>query len=344
MSTSSSSSLAFATQELVIYLGFFIFIAGIIGGPLVLIVLLSLKTFRQNSSAFYLTVMSFLNTLHLFTGLITYIMINGFNISWTNMSLFFCKFRPYSVQFCVCMSYTCLCLATIDQFLATSSNPRWRQWNNIKFAHYMVTGVVIFWLLHGIPFVMYYNRTFSSTTGQSTCLITNPIFQNYYTVGFILVLTTMLPIMVVILFGVLAYRNVQQIAYRAVPLVRRELDKQLTVMVLVEVSCDVIAATPIIIRTLYSVIIGAPSDPYALMQYRLIVNFTAIWSFLHYVVWINDVEYIILHLCLMKTMFSCIVLGTILCLCLCIKTISSTIDLCFVHRSSKSMVSSKKDQ
>jgi hypothetical protein len=196
-----------------------------------------------------------------------------------------------------------MCFATIDQFLATASNPRWRQWNNIKLAHYMVTGAVIFWILHGIPFLMYYNHTLSSTTGQSTCRITNPIFQNYSTYVYVLVLTNILPMMIVILFGILAYRNVQQIAYRAVPLVRRELDKQLTVMVLVEVLCDVIFVTPMIIQTIYSVIIGAPSDPYALMQFRLIMNFTTIWYFFRFVVWIHDVEYIILHLCLMKKYF-----------------------------------------
>jgi hypothetical protein len=90
--------------------------------------------------------------------------------------------------------------------------------------------------------------------------------------------------MIVILFGILAYRNVQQIAYRAVPLVRRELDKQLTVMVLVEVLCDVIFVTPLIIQNIYNNIIGAPSDPYALMQYRLIMNFTTIWYFFRFMV------------------------------------------------------------
>ncbi len=91
-----------------------------------------------------------------------------------------------------------------------------------------------------------------------------------------LFLARILPIMTVILFEILAYRNVQQIAYRAFPLVRRELDKQLTVMVLVQVFCDVIFATPLIIQTIYSVIIGAPSDPYALMQFRFIMNFSFI--------------------------------------------------------------------
>jgi hypothetical protein len=89
MSLLSVSSLVFASQQMVIYAGLFIFTAGVIGGPLVLIVFLTLKTFQQSSCAFYLTVMSIVNTLHLFTSLLTFIMINGFGINWTNMSLFY---------------------------------------------------------------------------------------------------------------------------------------------------------------------------------------------------------------------------------------------------------------
>jgi hypothetical protein len=136
MSAATSSSLAFVSQELVTYVGFLIFIAGLIGGPLVLIVFLSLQTFRQSSCAFYLTVMSAVNFLHLFTGLLTFIMINGFVINWTNISLFYCKFRPFNVQLCILSSFTCMCLATIDQFLATCSNPPWHRWNNLKVVTY----------------------------------------------------------------------------------------------------------------------------------------------------------------------------------------------------------------
>jgi hypothetical protein len=59
-------------------------------------------------------------------------------------------------------------------------------------------------------------------------------------------------------------------------------------MVLVEVLCDVIFITPIIIQTIYSLIIGAPSAAYALMQFRLVVNFTTIWYFFRFAVCIND--------------------------------------------------------
>jgi hypothetical protein len=162
-----------------------------------------------------------------------------------------------------------MCLAIIDQFLATCSNPRWNQWNNIKIARYIMMGVVLVWILHEILFLMYYNHMISSITGTSSCVITNDIFQKYYTVVYLPVLMGILPVIIMIIFGILAYRNVQQIAYRAVPLVRRELDKQLTVMV-----------------------------PFV---------------------------------------------GSILYICLCIKTISSTIDLCTVYSSSQSMSWSKSE-
>jgi len=53
----------------------------------------------------------------------------------------------------------------------------------------------------------------------------------------------------------IAYRNIKQILYRTVPLVRRELDKQMTTIVLVQVIFNVIAITPCIILLLINIII-----------------------------------------------------------------------------------------
>jgi hypothetical protein len=98
MSTSYTSFLANISQQVTIYVGLFLVVTGFIGGLLNIIVFFSLKTFRQSSCAFYLTIMSFVDTLQLFTGLFIFIMINGFGINWTDMSLFYCKFRAFYVQ------------------------------------------------------------------------------------------------------------------------------------------------------------------------------------------------------------------------------------------------------
>jgi hypothetical protein len=52
------------------------------------------------------------------------------------------------------------------------------------------------------------------------------------------------PAVIAASFGWMAYRNVQQLAYRTIPLVRRELDKQLTLMVLVQVAANIFTLLP----------------------------------------------------------------------------------------------------
>src|ERR1700722_13237328 len=127
MSSSIISSLAFAAQEVTIYLGIFTLIAGVLGGFLNAIVFLSLQTYRQSSCGVYLTVMAIVDIGQLVTGLFGRIMIGGFAIDWTLTSLFYCKFRVYCFQVCALTSMTCICLSTIDQYLATCSRPRWQQ-------------------------------------------------------------------------------------------------------------------------------------------------------------------------------------------------------------------------
>lgn len=93
-----------------------------------------------------------------------------------------------------------------------------------------------------------------------------------------------LPIIVIIIFGFLAYRNVQQIAYRTVPLVRRELDKQLTTMVLLEVFSDLLFILPYFIFNSYSATINPPSGSILASELALIFNVVTIFYYWRFVV------------------------------------------------------------
>jgi hypothetical protein len=239
-----SALLNFIGQEITIYVSIPVFITGIIGGCLNIIVFLSLRTFRESSCAFYLTVLSFMNIGQLITGLLSRLMISGFNIDWTRSSLFYCKLRPFMVYVSALISSACLCLATIDQYFATCTRPRWQQWCNIKLAHRLIIIFSIIYFLEQIPSLAFYNHVISPPTNQTTCAITNMNFAQFNTYFTILILWFIVPLIFTLTFGILAYRNVKQIAYRANPLVRRELDKQLTVMVLVQVLVNFITIMP----------------------------------------------------------------------------------------------------
>ncbi|CAF3107505.1 unnamed protein product [Rotaria sp. Silwood2] len=251
MSTATISIFTILSHQVTIYLGLFILITGCFGGLLNIIIFLSLQTFRQNSCAFYLTAMSFANIAHLTNSLLSHIIIYGYGIDWPAKSIIYCKIRFFSIQLFLLTSLTCMCFATLDQFLATCFNPFWHRWNNIKVARYAVIGTILVWLLHGIPSLLYFNVTVSSSnTNLSFCLMTNRVFQQYFTYGYAFILMGILPLVIMVLFGSLAYYNVRNLAYQTVPLVRRELDKQLTKMVLVQVIFNIFVLIPFVIAAL----------------------------------------------------------------------------------------------
>jgi hypothetical protein len=274
MSSSTSVLLTTVSKQVTIFLGIPILIAGLIGGVLNVIVFLSLKTFRQNSCTFFLTIMSFVNIGQLLTGFLSRIMISGFNLNWTENSVAYCKFRYYCLQVCALTSYTCMCLATIDQYLATSLRRRWQQFFNIKRAYLFSLLFSIIWLLHSIPTLIYYSPIISSATGSVSCSITNSIYQKYNSYGFNLILTGILPLLITVLFGCMAYWNVRQIPYRTVPLVRRELDKQLTSMVLIQVVHNFLVIVPVlcVATIIYSSNLTSQSPNYAEIIFGNIVT------------------------------------------------------------------------
>jgi hypothetical protein len=237
-------SLIVTSQQVYIYLGIPILILGLIGDCLNTIVFLSLKTFRQSSCAFYLTIMSVVNIGQLITGLLSRIMISGFNIDWTQTSLFYCKIRTYIFQTTSLVSLACICLATIDQYFATCTRPRWQQWSNIKTACRILTIIIFLLIIEQTPCLIYYDHMPSSTLGSMICTIENSFVIQFNVYINYLLLGSIIPYIITFSFGIMAYRNVQQLAHRTIPLVRRELDKQLTVIVLVQVIYNFFSLLP----------------------------------------------------------------------------------------------------
>ena len=321
MSSAALLSLTYATQQVNIYLRSTIFILGLVSNVLNIIVFLSLKTFRESSCAFYLTAMSFVNIGEMFLSLLTRILSVAFGIDWTNVYLPYCKLRFYFFQVFAVTSYTCMYLATIDQYLATSSKPHWQRYSNIKLARWLFTIMLIIWFVHGIPIIVYYNLVVSPSTNHTVCRIVNDSFQQYYRYGYLLTLLGIIPIFISVFFGVLAYRNVQNLLYRAVPLVRRETDKQLTVMVLVQNVYNLFFIVPYIVGYILALSVSIDADQVYSAKIDLISSIT---NSLYYMSFSVSINY--LNFC--YVILTVVYLECILHLYLCIGKISSTISLC----------------
>lgn len=271
-------------QLVMIYLGIPILIIGLIGDTFILIVFLSLKTFRENACAFYLTVMAAADTGQLITGLLSRVMISGFGVDWTLYSIFYCKFRRYCLQFCALTSFVCMCLAAINQFLATSASPHWQQWSHIKIAHRVIIIFIIIWLLQGIPFLIYYDHLESPITGKITCMSSRIILQQYYVNGITLTLAGFLPIIIDAIFAVLAYCNMQKVDQRALPVVQRELHKQMTAIVLIQFIYHTIVNIPYLISTIINEDTTLQSDSLTAAKLQIFSNLATCIYYFNYAV------------------------------------------------------------
>jgi hypothetical protein len=284
MSSSYSTYIGSVVHSLVLYMGMSTTVVGVLGNILNILVFLSLKIFRESSCAFYLNLMSFVNIGQLITGQLSRVMITGFYLDWTKTSLFYCKFRPFGLQAFTFISLTCLCLATLDQFFATCARVYWHRWNNIQFAHRFGAMTVVFWILYCIPYLIFYDQTVSPSTDAIDCGYSNMNFRQYHAYMNSLILSGGLPLVITVTFGSLAYRNVRQIAYRTIPLVRRELDKQLTNMVLIQIIVSFFVLLPYFAGGVIPLVTNDNNSLSKTPQFSLAINICACIYYLHFAV------------------------------------------------------------
>ncbi|CAF2151322.1 unnamed protein product [Rotaria magnacalcarata] len=249
------------SQVMTIYVGSTIYIAGITGGFLNILVFLTLRTFNEKSCGFYLIAMSFVNIGNLTTGLLSRILISGFHLDWTLISPFYCKFRWYGLQFGVLTSFTCTCLAATDQYLSTNSRIEWRRWSSIKIAHRVMAAFIIGWLFHGIPYLLYFDLVQSPIINKLVCASVNKIFQYYHSYGYLIIVSGIIPLVITGIFGLLARKNLRHSANGTISLVQRYLDQQLTKMVLSQLFYNFIFTFPYTMLTTILSFIPTVNDP-----------------------------------------------------------------------------------
>lgn len=285
MSVSSLiNDLLFIVRQINIHAGLFLFICGILGNLLSILVFLSLRTFRESLCSFYLTIMSFVNIGQLLTGLLSRATFNLSNIDWTQISWIYCKIHMYFLVVCTNISMLCMCLATIDQYLATCHRPYWQRLSDLKYARVLSRISIIFSVTSAIPYLIYYIHYLSVVTGKIQCTTTDAFFDRLNVYFYRLIMSNILPLLIILIFGLLTYRNIQQIAYRTVPLVRRELDKPLTSMILVQDVFTFFIFLPITTMTFISLNPQITRDPLVNAEYQLANNIAVMFHYSYFAV------------------------------------------------------------
>jgi hypothetical protein len=243
-------SLLYIGQQITIYFGFFLLVIGVVGNGINILVFSTVRTYRTNPCTFYFLIASIYNIAYIAIDLSSRIASAGYGVDLTRTSISWCKIREFSLVTPSLMTLSCSCLATIDQFFATSKSASLRRFSNIKWTYYIIIIITIIWYLHGIPVLVYYN--ISPVT--MTCVNTNASYAIYALI-YLLGLVCGIPVLVMVIFGYLTYRNIHLTRVLA----EQQADRQLVRMILIQVVLVVISITPYGIFTAYGLITSGVS-------------------------------------------------------------------------------------
>ncbi|CAF2852679.1 unnamed protein product [Rotaria sp. Silwood2] len=238
------------TNELIssitIYLDLPIFICGTLGN--LLNIRLLWRT-RQNSCAFIFLALSFINCIVLFYGLFIKILSVGFYLDWSSENLIWCKARAFFGQASFLISLTCTCLASIDRFLVSCRQEKYRKLSRLSIAIWAVILSTIFWLALFIPFAVHAELVKSAFTGLFSCTyVGSQAFVTYQTYFAFPVYYGLLPSIILTITGLLTYRNANKLQ---IGRQRQLVQKQLTKMMLIQIPIILFSTLPYVIFTEY---------------------------------------------------------------------------------------------
>jgi hypothetical protein len=248
MSSSSSSivqQIEAATDLYLFTCSILNLIIGVISTLSIILIFTSLRAFRGNQCAFYLTIESITDLgliLFFFPPHIAY-HFQGQNFA--RQSLVWCKLTLMcSYGFGLCSLYI-ICSMALDQYLSTNHRYSWRQMSTLKLAHRLTLAIISFAWLHSTLFPIF------ADIRALGCSIYHPIVKFYFAFFYYPIMSGVLPLILSTTFSLLAYRNVRRLVRRQTAAVRRRLDHQMTAIALSRVLCIVTLGVPFLGTSLY---------------------------------------------------------------------------------------------
>ncbi|CAF1427640.1 unnamed protein product [Adineta steineri] len=238
-------SLTYIGQQFTIYGGMFFLIGGLIGNSTNILVFSNVRTYRRTPCTFYFLTASIANIIYMSFNFTTRIYGSIYGIDFTSISTNWCKIRQFLIMIFSMITLTCSCLATIDQFLATSKNIRLRRLSNIKWSHRIVFIIVILWFLHAIPSLFFFDISLAT----KKCGAIHPVYAVYNRI-YLLGLLCFIPMTITIIFGCFTYRNIRMTR----GLIEQNVDRQLAKMTLFQVILIIFSLTPYSINSIYGLV------------------------------------------------------------------------------------------
>ena len=175
---------------------------GMISNLAIIVIFTTLKVFKGNQCAFYLTVESVTNIgmLLAFLPSIPIPYLTLYNLPRTYMYVAWCKIQlmcGYGFGFGLC-SLDTICVMIFDQYLSTNHRYSWRQKSSIRLAQRLISIISGLTLIHSVLFAVF------AHIGILGCTIYQPIIRSHFSYFFYPILISLLPLAISGTFSLLA--------------------------------------------------------------------------------------------------------------------------------------------
>jgi len=84
-------------QQYTLYVGYFLFITGILGNIMNIYILSAVSSYRTTPSTFYFLIASIYDIITILIGLLSRILETGYKLDLSNSSIIWCKTRQYFI-------------------------------------------------------------------------------------------------------------------------------------------------------------------------------------------------------------------------------------------------------
>ncbi|CAF0991039.1 unnamed protein product [Didymodactylos carnosus] len=222
-------------------------------GNILNVLIFTQQSLRSNSCANYFLASTIVDFVSLYFGYITRI-FGSYNVNPPTSNLaIYCKFRTYFTYVALSMSSWFIVLACCDRFASSSQNVRIRSLSRVKIAKRAIcTTVIIVSIVYGEMFYCFEASllSFNCYPKANACILYNDFN--------LLITYSLLPPILMLSAGILTIKNVRLIR-RISPASKatsthtgiKTKDRQLMVMLSVQVTCIALLSLPISVQKIY---------------------------------------------------------------------------------------------
>ncbi len=176
-------------------------------GSILNCIVFSQPAFRKSPCAMYFIASSFWQFFTFNFALFTRMLQYGYNVRAINIFLWYCKFRYYFFYVFVANSRYNLILASVDRYFASSRDALVRQWSSPKIAIRVIICIATVWFVIYSQVLVFYEIV------NGSCQYRQGVYGDFFSI-YISIDSGILPISLMLIFGLLVVRNVHQTRQR----------------------------------------------------------------------------------------------------------------------------------